>query len=101
MYGQSSVRLVDMKTGSVIREHKMADSDFGEGLTKLGDTCVHHQTFTAVCLTPSSKCIFPVKTLTITPKQELHCSQSTERAPASMTCPNMKAHVLCLLGACA
>jgi glutamine cyclotransferase len=40
MYGQSSVRLVDMKTGSVIREHKMDDSDFGEGLTKLGDTYV-------------------------------------------------------------
>ena len=40
MYGQSSVRLVDLQTGSVIREHKMDPTDFGEGLTKLGDTCV-------------------------------------------------------------
>ena len=40
MYGQSSVRLVDLQTGSVIREHKMDSTDFGEGLTKLGDTCV-------------------------------------------------------------
>ncbi len=39
MYGQSSVRLVDLQTGSVIREHKMDSTDFGEGLTKLGDTC--------------------------------------------------------------
>ena len=38
MYGQSSVRLVDLQTGSVIREHKMDSTDFGEGLTKLGDT---------------------------------------------------------------
>ena len=39
MYGQSSVRLVDLQTGSVIREHKMDPTDFGEGLTKLGNTC--------------------------------------------------------------
>jgi hypothetical protein len=59
MYGQSSVRLVDMKTGSVIREHKMADSDFGEGLTKLGDTCVHRPNFHS-CLPDC--------------KQQMHCS---------------------------
>jgi len=38
MYGQSSIRLVDLKTGSVIKEHMMDPSDFGEGLTRLGDT---------------------------------------------------------------
>ena len=38
MYGQSTVRLVDLKTGDVIKEHAMDPSDFGEGLTKLGDT---------------------------------------------------------------
>ncbi|CAK0785857.1 hypothetical protein CVIRNUC_009069 [Coccomyxa viridis] len=38
MYGQSTVRLVDLKTGDVIKEHTMDPSDFGEGLTKLGNT---------------------------------------------------------------
>ena len=50
MYGQSSVRLVDLQTGSVIKEHKMDSTDFGEGLTKLGDTCVPSPRFTPPCM---------------------------------------------------
>lgn len=48
MYGQSSVRLVDLKTGSVIKSHMMDPSDFGEGLTKLGDTCAQRNNFGAI-----------------------------------------------------
>ncbi len=50
MYGQSSVRLVDLQTGSVIREHKMDSTDFGEGLTKLGDTCAPSPQWTPYCM---------------------------------------------------
>ena len=49
MYGQSTVRLVDLKTGDVIKEHAMDPSDFGEGLTKLGDTCVPLLRRTPLC----------------------------------------------------
>lgn len=40
MYGQSTVRLVDLKTGSVLKSHSLDSSDFGEGLARIGDTCV-------------------------------------------------------------
>jgi glutamine cyclotransferase len=36
--GQSSVREVDLLTGKVIRQSKLSDQDFGEGITRLGDT---------------------------------------------------------------
>jgi hypothetical protein len=39
MYGQSSVRQVALATGEVLRKKMLDPSDFGEGLTRLGDKC--------------------------------------------------------------
>lgn len=35
LYGQSSVREVDLKTGNVLRTKLLPESDFGEGLTRI------------------------------------------------------------------
>lgn len=40
LYGQSSLREVDLQTGQVLREKKLPDQDFGEGLTDWGNTLV-------------------------------------------------------------
>lgn len=40
LYGQSSLREVDLQTGQVIREKKLPDQYFGEGLTDWGNTLV-------------------------------------------------------------
>lgn len=37
LYGQSSVREVDLKTGRVLRSKPLPESDFGEGLTRIRD----------------------------------------------------------------
>jgi glutamine cyclotransferase len=37
-YGQSTVREVDVTTGQVLRSQPLPRSDFGEGLTRLGDS---------------------------------------------------------------
>lgn len=37
LYGQSSVRAVDLASGSVLRKHALPPTVFGEGLTRLGD----------------------------------------------------------------
>ena len=42
MYGQSSVREVDLATGTVLRQKANAHSDFGEGLVKVGPRCGCH-----------------------------------------------------------
>ena len=39
MYGQSSVREVDLATGTVLRQKAIAHSDFAEGLVKVGGRC--------------------------------------------------------------
>ena len=39
MYGQSSVREVDLATGAVLRQKANAHSDFAEGLVKVGARC--------------------------------------------------------------
>ena len=40
MYGQSSVRQVELATGNVLRKKMLDASDFGEGLTRFGNKCV-------------------------------------------------------------
>ncbi len=37
MYGQSTIREVDLASGRVLREKQMAALDFGEGLVKVRD----------------------------------------------------------------
>ena len=37
MYGESSIREVELVSGKVLREKQMASQDFGEGLVKVGD----------------------------------------------------------------
>lgn len=39
MNGESSVREVDLETGAVRRKKMLANSDFAEGITRLGDKC--------------------------------------------------------------
>lgn len=38
LYEKSRVRQVDIRTGAVLREHKLAGKYFGEGLTRFGDS---------------------------------------------------------------
>ena len=46
LYGQSTVRQVDLVSGTVLRQQALAASDFGEGLVKFGSR---------YCLTESIK----------------------------------------------
>lgn len=39
MHGESAVRQVAFPSGKVMAEHRLPDTDFGEGLTRLGSTC--------------------------------------------------------------
>jgi glutamine cyclotransferase len=39
-YGASSVREVDVETGAVLRMHRLADDEFGEGLALVGDRLI-------------------------------------------------------------
>ena len=50
MYGQSSVREVDLATGTVLRQKANAHSDFGEGLVKVGGRCGCHLLLFGKCL---------------------------------------------------
>lgn len=40
MYGQSTVRQVELDTGNVLRSKALDPSDFGEGIARFGDKCV-------------------------------------------------------------
>ena len=44
MYGESSIREVELSSGKVLREKRMATQDFGEGLVKVGDRCASGMT---------------------------------------------------------
>lgn len=37
LIGQSSLRLVNLETGTVLRQHNLPDTEFGEGITVLGN----------------------------------------------------------------
>ena len=39
MYGESSIREVELSSGKVLREKRMATQDFGEGLVNIADRC--------------------------------------------------------------
>ena len=55
LYGQSTVREVDLVSGSVLRQQALPASDFGEGLVKFGSRylCVAHQ---VTCIIASAPC---------------------------------------------
>ncbi|MFO7867975.1 MAG: glutaminyl-peptide cyclotransferase [Bacteroidales bacterium] len=37
-YGESSIRIVELESGRIIKKHALSDSYFGEGLTRIGDS---------------------------------------------------------------
>jgi len=55
LYGQSTVREVDLVSGSVLRQQALPASDFGEGLVKFGSRYlgVTHQ---VTCLIAAASC---------------------------------------------
>ena len=44
MYGQSTVRQVELATGNVLRSKALGPQDFGEGITRFGDKCAPSST---------------------------------------------------------
>ena len=40
LYGQSKLRKVELETGNILREHKLPDEFFGEGITIFGDRII-------------------------------------------------------------